>query len=86
MVNGLYALAVFCFYFSDFHFFFFNSKFCLATLDEEVHVYGQEHKILAYEPVHEISNNVVCANSKDSDQPVHMLSLIRAFAHRLNIL
>ena len=31
-----------------------------------------------YEPVHEISNNVVCATSKASDQPVHTRSLIRA--------
>ena len=34
---------------------------------------------------HEISHNVVCATSKASDQPVHMHSLIRAFACRLNI-
>ena len=38
------------------------------------------------EPVHEISNNVVCATSKASDQPAHTHSLIRAFACRLNIL
>ena len=38
------------------------------------------------EPVHEISNNVVCATSKSSDQPVRTHSLIRAFARRLNIL
>ena len=38
------------------------------------------------EPQHEISNNVVCATSKGSDQPAHMRSLIRAFASRLNIL
>ena len=37
------------------------------------------------EPRHEISNNVVCATSKASDQPAHMRSLIRAFASRLNI-
>ena len=37
-----------------------------------------------YEPVHEISNNVVCATSKASDQPAHMRSLIRAFASRVN--
>ena len=38
--------------------------------------------------VHEISNNVVCATSKGSDQPAHVRSLIRAFASpsRLNIL
>ena len=32
------------------------------------------------EPQHEISNNVVCANSKDSDLPARMRRLIRAFA------
>ena len=35
---------------------------------------------------HEISNNVVCATSKVSDQPLHTRSQIRAFASRLNIL
>ena len=35
---------------------------------------------------HEISNNVVCASSKNSDQPAHMRSLIRAFARCLNII
>ena len=39
-----------------------------------------------YQPQHEISNNVVCATSKASDQPAHMHSLIRAFACRFNIL
>ena len=38
-----------------------------------------------FEPRHEISNKVVCATSKDSDQPAHTRSLIRAFASRLNI-
>ena len=37
-------------------------------------------------PRHEISNNMVCATSKDSDQPAHTRSLIRAFASRWNIL
>ena len=39
-----------------------------------------------YEPVHEISNNVLCATSNASDQPTHTCSLIRAFACRLSIL
>ena len=39
-----------------------------------------------FESRHEISNNVVCATSKASDQPAHMRSLIRAFASHLNIL
>ena len=36
--------------------------------------------------MNEISNNVVCATSKASDQPAHTRSLIRAFASRLNII
>ena len=43
-------------------------------------------RIQQNEPVHEISNNVVCATSKASDQPAHMGSLIRAFASRVSIL
>ena len=39
-----------------------------------------------YAPRHEISNNVVCATNKASDQPAHTRSLIRAFARRFNIL
>ena len=35
---------------------------------------------LLNEPRLEISNNVVYATSKGSDQPVHMHSLIRAFS------
>ena len=46
----------------------------------------QGKKFLKYEPAHEISNNVVCATSKGSDQPAHTRSLIRAFASRLSIL
>ena len=38
------------------------------------------------EPLHEISNNVVCATSRASDQPAHTRSLVRAFTSRLNIL
>ena len=41
--------------------------------------------IRLFEPQNEISNNVVCATSKGSDQPAHMRSLIRAFTSRLNI-
>ena len=39
-----------------------------------------------YELQLEMSNNVVCANGKGSDQPVGTRSLIRAFASPLNIL
>ena len=41
---------------------------------------------LLAETEHEISNNVVCATNKASDQPAHTRSLIRAFASRLSIL
>ena len=43
-------------------------------------------KVLLIEPQHEISNDVVRATSKASDQPAHTRSLIRAFASRLYIL
>ena len=43
-------------------------------------------KTLIIELWYGISNNVVCATSKASDQPVHMHSLIKAFASPLNIL
>ena len=50
-------------------------------------VSSTEKRIMyAFEPRHEISNNVVYATSKASDQPAHMRSLIRGFASRLNIL
>ena len=42
-------------------------------------------ELYMFEPRQELPNNVVCATSKGSDQPVHTHSLIRAFASRLNI-
>ena len=53
-----------------------NSKFTFLSFNF--------HLIQLNEPRHEISNNVVCATSKASDQPAHMRSLIRAFASCLN--
>ena len=47
---------------------------------------GKPRMSMPTEPRHEISNNVVYATSKGSDQPAHSRSLIRAFANRLNIL
>ena len=44
------------------------------------------NETIIIEPRHEISNNVVCAPIKASDQPVHTRSLMRDFASRLNIL
>ena len=40
---------------------------------------------LVHEPVHEMSDNMVCATGKASDQPAHTRTLIRAFASHLNI-
>ena len=69
---------------------------CLITSDcpklvrSNHHLAGEKRasstkEAILYEPVHEISNNVVCATSKASDQPAHTRSLIRAFASRLSI-
>ena len=49
-------------------------------------MYNNTCRIKLFEPVHEISNKVVCATSKVSDQPAHMRSLIRAFASHLSVL
>ena len=43
-------------------------------------------RIMRNPVVFEISNNVVCATNKASDQPAHTRSLIRALASRLNSL
>ena len=44
------------------------------------------YKVNIFEPWHWISNNVVCATNKSSDQPAHMRSLIIAVGSRLNTL
>ena len=75
IVLGIYDLALLGFYFS------FTIDFSERTICSHAQVVMQE-----IEPQHEISNNVVCATSKASDQPAHTRSLIRAFASRLNIL
>ena len=49
-------------------------------------VFLKKKTCIIIEPWHVISNNVVGATSKASDQPAHMRSLIRAFASRLSIL
>ena len=54
---------------------------------QQYHAHYQAcHRVKPIEPWHEISNNVVYAFSKGSDQPAHTNSLIRAFASHLNIL
>ena len=73
----------------------FHSATCCKLyndIEDELHylfqIYNMNILLLTNtnEPQHEISNNVVCATSKGSDQPTHIRSLIRAFARRLNIL
>ena len=50
-------------------------------------IYSFIHILLkTIKPVHEISNNVVCATSKVADQPAHTRSLIRAFTSRFRII
>ena len=58
------------------NYFTFNSQIYL------LHVICEKR----YGPGREISNNVVCATSKASDQPAHTRRLIRALASHLNIL
>ena len=48
--------------------------------------YWAAARLIKSKPRHEISNNVVCATSKASDQPAHTRRLIRAFASRLGML
>ena len=56
-------------------------------VNDEITYKLQVHTVcIVYEPRHEIPNNMVCATSKGSNQPVHMHSQIRAFASRLNII
>ena len=70
---------------------FFIEKISFSLKLFSGHFYGQSfiktvRGPFKNEPVREISNNVVCATSKASDQPAHTRSLIRAFASRLSIL
>ena len=60
-----------------------------ANAFHEQNLFFKIFKILTkwlIEPQHEISNNVVYATSKGSDQPAPTRSLIRAFANCLNML
>ena len=59
---------------------------CLRAFDSNATVKILKPITHAFKPRNEISNNVVYATSKASDQPAHMRSLIRVFASRLNIL
>ena len=57
--------------------------YCASALEQWLDPDGE---CCIIEPRHEISNNVVCATSKASDQPAHTRSLIRTFASSLNII
>ena len=70
-----------------------KASLSLAQLQSIVHVQriwnsptDKAPHLGSFEPRHEISNNLVCATSKASDQPACTRSLIRTFAFRLNIL
>ena len=67
--------------------FFKNAVRVSNRLDpDKDHLIWDRCKLFTNEPQHEISNNVVCATSKGSDQSAHTRSLVRAFASHLNIL
>ena len=73
---------------------YFSTETYIAMISGTLRIVSRLRFFLAYtvyrcrliESQHEITNNVVCATSKRSDQPAHTRSLIRAFASRLNIL
>ena len=60
-------------------------RMSLQPFDRKPYVFSGWYFLFTDEPVHEISNTVVYATSKASDQPAHTRSLIRAFATRLSI-
>ena len=64
-----------------------NNK-CTSVIQEPDYVQNVKRANLndIIEPWHGISNNVVCATGKASDQPAYRRSLTRAFVSRLNIL
>ena len=59
---------------------------CPSCLQNYRQTIKSNKELISFEPVHEISNNVVCATSKGSDQPAHTRRLIQSFACCLNIL
>ena len=62
------------------HLEFLSLKGDCTGLSESIHVkmpHCWKSHVAAHEPVHEISNNVVCGSSKAPYQPAHTCSLIR---------
>ena len=56
---------------------------CIGNSETRGSKWDNKENVYIYDPRHEISNDVVYATSKASDQPAHTRSLIRAFASRL---
>ena len=61
---------------------------CLKWTSLEICIYKKCGKVtdIVFLIEHEISDNVVCATSRDFDRPAHTRSLIRVFDGRLSIL
>ena len=57
---------------------------CNSAFLKHVQTFIINTNVSLIEPWHGISNNVVCATRKASDQPAHTHNLIRSFASRLN--
>ena len=68
------------------HFTLYDRKILTGSLTDLESIQPSIGIGMTIEPVREISNIVVCATSKASDQLAHMRSLIRAFASRLSII
>ena len=79
-MNDFYAFP------TEFFFFAYLPTFRNIELFPETRHFSPLSMTIKFEPVHEISNNVVCATSKASDQPAHTRSLIRVFASPSSIL
>ena len=83
--SGLFIYYMMLYHFQIHHVIkniFFPQKLHELKLDQR----NIKSIIFIFEPVHEISNKMVCATSKASDQPAQSSSLIRAFASCLGIL
>ena len=66
-------------------FFYYNEPepFCTDCFGSWLRPWCQSHSFLSNEPPHDKTNKMVCAPSKDSDQPGHPSRLIRVFAVRM---
>ena len=58
-------------------------RLCLVivTFPVPLHIHVYKPDMHIYKPVHDKTYNKTCSTGKDSDQPVHTLSLARVLVH-----